>query len=1022
MCGICGIAGIGDEELLKKMCAVISHRGPDDEGIYVNNKWGQSAGGQSPFIVGLGIRRLSIIDLKTGHQPIHNENNNVWTVCNGEIYNFNELKQNLENKGHRFYTKTDTEVIAHLYEEYGKDCVKYLRGMFAFAVWDEKDQKLMLFRDRVGKKPLYYTRIGKGFLFASEIKSLLQYNGIKREVNLNSLSHYLTFNYVPGPETMFSGILSLPPASLLTYENGEIKIEEYWDLHYEEDYSHNEEYWLEKVEEKLNESVKLRLISDVPLGAFLSGGLDSSVIVAMMSKYMNEPVKTFSVSFKGPKFYDESGDFNLVAKSFQTEHHELVVEGVDVVNILPKLVWHFDQPFADIVALPTYLISKFARQYVKVVLTGDGGDEVFAGYLRYPIDNYATLYQKIPLGIRNMLTSLSCILPTSNRIRKAFRGLSERKEAVRYSHWIAQMTDELKQKLYLHDKNRDSSFNLFIPLFDRVKEASSLNRRLYVELKNWLGNVHLHRVDRTSMANSLEARCPLLDQELMELCAKMPRQLKLKGFTTKYILRKIAGKLLPAQIINKKKHGFTVPISQWLRRELRDFTCDILNSVKTKKRGYFDAKYVQVMLDEHSRGINDYGTSVWALLNFELWYRIFIDEFVITDFAKTPLKITSHKARGKTLFLAVDFPPISGGEAVYAYNLWRHLPADKIAVLAPYSNGSENFDSKQNFRIYRGRALTKGSTWEKLAIIWNLLFLVKQLIRKETINKIYCSHLLTTGIIGYLLNKTRGIPYYVCIYGAEFREHRELIWLKKIILNNAKGIIVIADFIKQEALKAGVKNKNFIKVTPGVDIEKFCPGLNCEKIVERYGLAGKKMIFTVSRLDWNKGVDVAIKTLPAVLERVPNAVYLVGGRGPCEEEWRNLAGQMNLQDKVIFTGFISDEDLPLYYNACDVFLLPTHEVKEKGYIEGFGIVFLEANACGKPVIGGRTGGTPDAVADRITGFLVDPLNLDEISESLIKLLTDESLARKMGGEGRKRAEKDFYWQKSAKTLWEAING
>lgn len=1021
MCGICGIIGIGDEELLKKMCAVISHRGPDDEGIYINNKWGQSTVGQSTFIVGLGVRRLSIIDLKTGYQPIHNEDSTVWIAYNGEIYNFIELRKNLEDKGHRFYTKTDTEVIVHLYEEYGKDCVKYLRGMFAFAIWDEKNQRVMLFRDRVGKKLLYYTRTASGFLFASEIKSLLQCNSVKREVNLKSLSHYLTFNYVPGPETMFSGIFNLPPASILTYENSEIKVEEYWDLHYEEDYSHSEEYWLGKIEEKLNESVKLRLISDVPLGAFLSGGLDSSVVVALMSKFMNEPVKTFSVSFKGPKFYDESGDFNLVANLFQTDHHELIVEGIDVMNILPKLVWHFDQPFADIVALPTYLISKFARQYVKVVLTGDGGDEVFAGYLRYPIDNYASLYQKIPLPIRQWLISVSEVLPELNRVKKALRGLSEGNEAIRYSHWIAQMTDDMKQKLYLHDKNRDSSFNLFIPLFEGVKGASSLNRRLYLDIKNWLGNAHLGRIDRTSMANSLEARCPFLDQELIELCARIPSRLKLKGFTTKYLLRKIAQKTLPKQIADKKKHGFTVPISHWLRGELRNFAYDILTDIKARNRGYFDMKYVQIMLDEHIRGRNDFGTSIWALLNFELWHQMFIDENVISRSQIAPLEIMLQQVQNKTLLLAVDFPSVSGGEAVYAYNLWRNLPAEKITVIVPYYEGAEDFDGMQDFKIYRSKAWASASTLGKVASIWSLFSLAKQIIKKEMIKEVHCLHLLSTGIIGYLLNKTIGLPYYVYIFGAEFREHRGLNWLQRIILNNAKGIIAIADFIKQEAIKAGVKNRNFIKITPGVDVHRFSPGLNCKTIIKKYNLEEKKVILTISRLDWNKGVDMAIKSLPLVLEKVPNAIYLVGGTGPCEKEWKKLVEEMKLQDKIIFTGFISDKELPLYYNACDVFLLPTRELAKRGCVEGFGIVFLEANACAKPVIAGRAGGVPEAVVDGVTGIIVDPLNIDEISDVLIKLLTDEKLAKETGEAGRKRVEQEFSWQSKSKILYETIS-
>lgn len=375
----------------------------------------------------------------------------------------------------------------------------------------------------------------------------------------------------------------------------------------------------------------------------------------------------------------------------------------------------------------------------------------------------------------------------------------------------------------------------------------------------------------------------------------------------------------------------------------------------------------------------------------------------------------------KLLLIAVDFPPVSGGISVFIYNLWRYFPSDRIVVLAPFHEGGRSFDIKQNFTIYRTKKERRNSLIGKMLTVFDLFLETKKVIKKERIKEVHCLHLNSTALIGYFLKIFRGIDYYVYVFGAEFGKHRNLNLLQKIILNKAKMLIANSEFTKDVVIKEGIRNKNLIKVYPGVDLERYKPGLDFREIVKRYNLQGKKVIFTVSRLAPNKGFDTAIKVLPEVLRKIPTAVYIIGGTGPCEKELKELASQMNLENKVIFTGFIPDEELPLYYNLCDVFLLLTREIKRKGNVEGFGMVFIEANACGKPVIGGRTGGTLDAIVDGRTGFLVDPLNLEEISEKLIELLTNDDLAKTLGEEGRKRAVKDFYWQKISKEFWKLIN-
>jgi len=636
MCGICGklnfTASIPiDEELMHQMTEVIRHRGPDDVGFYINGN------------VGLAMRRLCIIDLETGHQPISNEDETVWIVLNGEIYNFVELRNSLVAKGHSFRTNSDTEVIVHLYEEFGEECVQKLRGMFAFALWDVVQQKLFLARDRIGQKPLYYSIVDGSLIFSSEIKAILQDPKIERRINREALDDYLTYGFVPSPKTIFQGIYKLPPAHYLTCKEGRTRIERYWSVTYKSDENKGETFYAQRLEELLYESVKLRLVSDVPLGAFLSGGLDSSLIVAIMSGLSSRPVKTFSIGYK-ENSWNELQYARLVSERFGTEHKEFEVT-CEVESLLPKLVWHLDEPFADSSAIPTYYVSKMTRQYVTVALSGDAGDEVFAGYRRYQGRRMARYFNYLPRWFRDkFISNVLKRLPEPT----AYYGTSTIKKAklfVDYARavnnnphtsWLPFFTPEEKTKLYNHNSeinilNYSSKFlHEYFKAFETSSELSRnaqdpVTQMLWVDLMTSLPEDMLTKVDRMSMAASLEVRSPLLDHKLIEFMATVPTRLKLKGLTTKYILKKSVEHLLPKEIIHRKKQGFAAPIASWLKHELRPQVGDYLLSENSQSRNYFDQEYIKRLINDHQNGRSDFSRQIWALLNFEVWHRTFLN-------------------------------------------------------------------------------------------------------------------------------------------------------------------------------------------------------------------------------------------------------------------------------------------------------------------------------------------------------------------------------------------------------------
>ena len=620
MCGICGWIGDSDEETIKEMMGALSHRGPDDEGTYF-----------SSHQIGLGHRRLSIIDLETGRQPIHNEDESIWIVFNGEVYNFLELRDELEKKGHRFYTHSDTEVIVHLYEDLGEDCVRKLNGMFAFAIWDERGERLLLVRDRIGIKPLHYALIDSQFIFASEIKALLKHPAIKREIDFVSLSKYLTFEYVPAPNTIFRGIKKLLPGHILIWEKGKVSISQYWNPSFTTHHSPlTTHQYIERLLDLLEASVKRRLISNVPLGAFLSGGIDSSSIVSFMSELIPGKVKTFCIGFEDQSF-DESDYANRVARYFGTDHHQEILSPKRLLDLIPEIVEVLDEPFGDASIIPTYLLSEFTRRYVKVSLSGDGGDELFAGYPTYQAHRVAGVYEKLPELIQKGIARIVGKFPvsTSNisldfKAKRFISGIRYSPE-IRNFIWLGSFNPEEKQRLFLAEVNDQIAGE---DLFREVREQlggcdadNLLEKILCLDMRFYLQDNMLVKIDRASMANSLESRVPFLDHTLIEFITALPANLKLKGFTTKYILKKAMGDKLPKGIANRSKKGFGIPVARWVKKELKGLVLDMFNEKRIQREGFFDHRFINDLLKDHFEGRRDNRKLIWTLLVFELWHQ-----------------------------------------------------------------------------------------------------------------------------------------------------------------------------------------------------------------------------------------------------------------------------------------------------------------------------------------------------------------------------------------------------------------
>ncbi len=635
MCGIYGILSLRagtapDKRLLDTMGDIIVHRGPDDSGAY-------TAGAMA-----LGMRRLSIIDLAGGHQPIANEDETVWVVCNGEIYNFGELREKLIARGHRFRTLSDAEVVVHLYEDFGPDCVEHLTGMFGFALWDARRQRLVIGRDRLGIKPIYVMREAERLIFASEAKSILALPGVSAALDPVALEEYMSFGYTPNTRSIFAGIEKLPPASVLVCEGGEVSIWQYWRPPAEADDSLSEAEWTARVRDLIERAVAMEMVSDVPLGAFLSGGVDSSAVVAMMSRHSDRPVKTYSIGFDtgaAGSYYNELPYARQVAALFKTEHKEILVRP-DVIGLLPMLLWHMDEPVADSALITTYLVSKFAREDVKVILSGVGGDELFGGYRRYLGDHYAARFNRVPGWVRRgVIAPIVRALPADRhspltnmaRYARAFVESSDRAPEERYRTYVQVFGAESLDRLLR--AARHGQADSLDAAFDAATGGDGLNRLMRVDLLTQMPNDLLALTDRMTMATSLECRVPLLNHDLVELAARQPATLRIKKGQLKHVLKAALKDDLPDSILYRTKRGFGAPIGAWLKSELTPFMNSILSRESIELRGLFHWPVVSETLNLHAAGREDHTDHLLSLINLEIWARMYLDKRTPEDLA-----------------------------------------------------------------------------------------------------------------------------------------------------------------------------------------------------------------------------------------------------------------------------------------------------------------------------------------------------------------------------------------------------
>jgi len=628
MCGIYGQITSSElnVERAEASTDILAHRGPDERGTMLRGS------------VFLGMRRLSIIDLSSGQQPVWNEDQSCCIVYNGELYNFLELRPELESRGHVFRTRSDTEVVLHAYEEWGTDCLQRFNGMFAFAIWDQGAGRLFVARDRIGEKPLYYYQGNQRLIIGSEIKAILADPIVPRRINPRGLVNFLTFGHAVAPETIYEGIYKLLPGHYLIAADAQVRVNRYWEIGDEPRLPVgpvlSEAEYAANLRSLLDDSVRRRMVADVPLGAFLSGGVDSSAIVALMKRHASGPVKTFSLGFSiGGRYYNELSDANLVAKHLGTEHHELHAEHFDLLQTWRTLVYSYDEPFADPAAFPLYLLSRFAREHVKVVLSGDGGDELFGGYRRYGVDRFAPFYNWLPVPLKDgFIPGLAEKLPRLRRTKRVFRTLGLVDPARRYASWLSVFTPEmlsdllgadLRTTIAGHDPAKP--YCNYYHALNGGTAADHLNRLMYVDLKTLLVDGYLEKVDKATMACGLEARVPLLDHRLVELAFQIPGRFKISGRSLKRILKRAVSDLLPGSVLRKPKHGFAVPLDPWFRGELKDFSFEVLLDGRTRRRGYFNTKFIESLWREHVGGRHVWTDHLWVLLNFELWHRLYLD-------------------------------------------------------------------------------------------------------------------------------------------------------------------------------------------------------------------------------------------------------------------------------------------------------------------------------------------------------------------------------------------------------------
>jgi len=1075
MCGIAGFisaaARTGDGDLLRRMCDAQRHRGPDGEGFYHSPVTGDGHQGH------LGMRRLAVIDLATGDQPIANEDGTVWIVFNGEIYNHQDLRCDLEARGHRFRTHSDTEAILHAYEEYGVECVRHLRGMFAFAIWEETAQRLFVARDHVGIKPLYWTQTHERLLFASEIKSLLCDPGVKREVEPDALHHYLTYLYVPAPLSMFAGIRQLPPGHRMIWSRGQVHVEEYWSgppsmlEGQTEGPVTAEQTWT-----VLRESVEAHLLSDVPLGAFLSGGIDSTLIVALMAELSSKPVETFSVGFEAAGLYDERPFAAAVARHFGTRHHEFAI-GEDTVRLLPEIIRHLDEPLADASVIPNFMVSQLARQHVTVSLSGAGGDELFGGYRRYFADEMARRWRRVPSAVRkSMLLPALRVIPASgetrlgdmSRLVQKFLEPLDLKPEQRYLAWNAFFTEQGKRDLYATDRDTTDSSEVMLPHFNRVPHRSFADRAMYVDLKSYLPGDPLFLSDRMTMAHSLEARVPFVDTKVMDFAARIPVDQKIQGRRTKIILREALAGRVPEDIISRPKRGFGTPIDVWLRGQLATLVQDVLSPANLRDRGYFRPEYVEWLLTQQRTGKRDFSQHIWALLVFELWHRTYIDQDLgtkkgltfedlglslgrstvgstTTGIAPTDWKSESAQipatpqrtdgTRPLRILMAADVDPvhvIGGAERILnEHSLRLAQRGHEVVVLTRREDRDLPLEeTHQRIRVVRHPVAQGNPAAFMQSVIREGGKAFRRLVAEKPFDVINV-HQPLEGAAVLQQPASRGVPVvytYLSPWSDEYRVRfnrriRERhgvtalamgAWMRmnsdlrarieRNALRRSDAVMVLSEFsVSQIRDIHGCSTENVSVIPGGVDCNRFRPLSSRGQVRAKLGLPEGFLLLTVRNLVPRMGLDTLVQAMATVVQARPDCRLVIGGSGSLRGDLEEQACRLGIAQNVSFAGFIPEDQLADYYGAADLFVLPTR------VLEGFGLVTVEAMACGTPVLGTPVGGTKEILSGFDPSFLFHGLEPSDLVEGLLRQIPAVEANHTLRVNCREYAEANYGW-------------
>ena len=993
MCGICGFANYRNRELLEVMASRLAHRGPDEGGFFSDGEK-----------VSLGMRRLKIIDLATGSQPIANEDGTVTVVFNGEIYNFKELRAELEAKGHRFRTRTDTEVLVHLYEEHGPGLAGKLRGMFAFALWDARKASLLLARDHFGIKPLFYSLRGERLYFASELKALLPAAEIGTELDREAVNAYFSLLYIPAPLTIYKDVRKLEPGQTLLFYNGRAELNTYWRP--PEFLPSNARSWAEYVEKAdalLADSVREQLVSDVPLGLLLSGGVDSASLLYYMDKAGASPVRTFSVGYgRQDASFNETPGARRVAGVFKTQHTETLLEP-DPRALMERLTSVFDEPFADASAIPTYLVTAEARKKVTVALTGVGGDEVFGGYPRHLGARLLPAYLRLPGALREGFWAAARLLPESQsarnlpgRLKRFFSG-SRGDFRAAYEGWTT----------YLDGASPRLSGRL-----------SSPDDIFAYELRNYLSDDLLCLSDRASMANSLELRVPFLDVRLIELMASAPLALKTRGFKLKALLKTIMAGRLPAETLNGPKRGFQVPLARWYNSELRGFARDILSDSTLEQDGFLPPGYIQRMLGEHESGRRNLNDQIHAALMFELW------RAGSRKLDAAPAGPGLRAGAGPlTILVCTDIIPEddAGGSGRVAWETAKRLAVlgHKPLVLTKGVPDKGDFEVSEGIEVYRYR----GNPFALRARVGEIL------ARHGRVDVLELHHPYTALLAVMALRGVPAIYHFHSPWGEEYAMRSRAIGVNPVSRFFGSALRRLAEkaalgfsdsILNASRFMAGrLKEEHGLDslVVPlGVDLDTFRPAADPAALRRRLGVAEDRfLIFTVRNLVTRMGLEGLVEAAAVVAKERPEALFVIGGSGYLSGRLQEMVFAAGLSEHVRLVGYIHEADLPAYYQSSDLFVLPTRQ------LEGFGLVTLEALACGTPVLATPVAATPEIMARLDPRLLLKDASAESIADGILEFM------RRYGGEKpeiraacRKFAEENYSWARYALSVEELL--